>query len=829
MRASADVAVVPAGGLRRWLGALAALACSLIIVPAAWAREGAAPNTMQYARIRRVCPPPAPGDATCEALVSVRAAAGSPGARPYVLEHADSLGPAGGLMPSQLASAYEYDPAAGGSGQTVAIVDAFDDPAIEEDLAKFDTHYKLPACTTADGCFKKVGQTGSTTALPKADTSGWSVEISLDVETVHSVCQSCKILLVETNNESFKALAAAVNEAVSLGATEVSNSYGGPEAEMKEAERAAYEHPGIPIVAAAGDDGYYGWDFINQGELGDEMPETPASLPYVVAAGGTSLHLDENGTRASETVWNNNGPRDEIGLASGFAEGATGGGCSTLFTASPWQQSTPGFAASGCAGKRLDADVSAVADPNTGIAIYDTYDCGPECESFGVGAGNGWLKIGGTSLSTPIISALYGLAGGGGVPDPALTLYGHLGDTSSLFDVTQGGNGFCDAQTACHPNSTHGLVDCEGTTACNAAPGFDGPSGVGTPRGLGAFQPLFPTAVVTAPANVAAGVAAAFSSADSNDPYPGGSIAAWSWNWGDGTPESHEADPTHTYAAEGEYTVSLTVADSYGLASVVSRQPVQVISQALAKRHEEEASAKRRREEEAAVKKQHEEELAVTKKEQEEAAARKEQEEKLAAAKSQHEQEEAAKTRQREEEAATSRKREEEAATSRKHEEEAATKKLQEEKAALGSGVEQTAAFRSLVAAPVPDAQLTSTALAAGLSGVLSVNVSCPAGESSCSGTITLRTFTALSTSLARPAKGRRSSIITLATGSFAVAGGKVTTVKLHLSAKTRALLARLHTLRARATVVAHDPAGATHTTQSIVTLRAAKVKHGSG
>ncbi len=110
-----------------------------------------------------------------------------------------TAGPSGGLTPEDLASAYGYSPTSSGTGQTVGIVDAFDDPEIESDLAQFDTHYELPACTTANGCFKKVGQTG-TSSLPAADKEGWSVEITLDVETVHAVCPNCRILLVEANN-----------------------------------------------------------------------------------------------------------------------------------------------------------------------------------------------------------------------------------------------------------------------------------------------------------------------------------------------------------------------------------------------------------------------------------------------------------------------------------------------------------------------------------------------------------------------------------------------------------------------------------------------------
>jgi hypothetical protein len=192
----------------------------------------------RYARIRRVCPPARPGRATCFALVRVPVAsknAAVVGAKPYTLnDGASESGPGGGLTPAQLSSAYEYDSTEGGAGQTVAIVDAYDEPKIEADLGKFDENYKLPACTTANGCFKKVSQTGSTTSLPSPEP-GWGVEISLDVETVHSVCPKCKILLVEANEPTDADLATSVNEAVKLGATEVSNSYGGTEEAGEEA------------------------------------------------------------------------------------------------------------------------------------------------------------------------------------------------------------------------------------------------------------------------------------------------------------------------------------------------------------------------------------------------------------------------------------------------------------------------------------------------------------------------------------------------------------------------------------------------------------------
>ena len=435
----------------------------------------------RYAKIRRVCPPPALGRATCFALVREPVASGTVGAAPYVLnDGASESGPAGGLTPAQLASAYEYAPTEGGTGQAVAIVDAYDDPNIEADLGTFDENYKLAACTTANGCFKKVNQGGEATPLPSAE-SGWAVEISLDVETVHGVCPKCKILLVEAKASTYADLGEGVDEAVKLGATEVSNSYGGSEGAG--GEEAAYKHPGVVITASAGDQGYYDWDYVfeGHGHAAPARPDMPASYPSVVAVGGTSLKLNENGTRNSETVWNDSG-RPSHKKEEFKQYNATGGGCSTLSAAPSWQQNVPGWASTACGTKRLDNDIAAVADPYTGFDIYDSYKQ------------SGWLTIGGTSLSSPLTSALYGLAGGsGGVSYPAATLYSHLGQPFSLYDVTEGGNGYCDGEAAgpCGEpaiNKKYGNIDCLGTTACDATLGFDGPSGVGAPKGLGAFK-----------------------------------------------------------------------------------------------------------------------------------------------------------------------------------------------------------------------------------------------------------------------------------------------------------------------------------------------------
>jgi PKD domain len=797
------------GARRPWAAlvvACAALAWSVLAIPVAWANHTASPAKTRYARIRSVCPPPAPGDATCAAQLrepiaaTSAAAAASVGASAYTVnDGASSSGPSGGLTPAQLASAYGYQPTVGGGGQTVAIVDAFDDPKIEQDLAEFDSHYGLGACTAADGCFEKVGQNGSAKSLAPADTERWSVEVSLDVETVRAACQKCKILLVEANEPSFQDLADAVDEAVSKGATEVSNSYAGPEVGEGEKDQAAYNHPGVVIAAATGDSGYDSWDLINEGFPATAMPNTPASLPSVVAVGGTSLELNEDGTRASETVWNNNGPGDKIGLPDRRAEGASGGGCSTLFGAPLWQRDTPGFSASGCADKRLSADISAVGDPDTGFDIYDTYNCGPACEEFGIGKGSGWLTIGGTSLSTPLVVSLYALAGGAdGVSYPALTLYGHLGDQSALFDVSEGANGFCGGESlsecdhAKSPNSRFGQVDCEATTACNAAAGFDGPSGVGSPRGLGAFKPLFPAAVITAPGAIGAGVGASFSASHSSDPYPGGSISTYSWEWGDGSADGSGVSPAHTFAAPGTYQVTLSVTDNYGLTSVPSTAPVTVSGLTP----EEEAAAKQKaQEEEAAATAKHEEEA----KQQEEALQKRTQKEK---------------------EEAGQQPRSDEAV----HQEQPAGSSSVpgQERSPLAGNLQEVAAFHEAAAPAVPDAELASTALTARASGWVLVRVSCPARETRCRGTVTLRALDALGTDAAR---NRTAVVVTLAKGAFSDRGGQVKSVWLRLSPAARTLLRRMRALRVRVTILAGDPAGATHISQTLVTLRAAKLK----
>jgi PKD repeat protein len=815
------------------LCALAAmLAISLTVMSSV---ATAAPRRIGYARLTHACPPPPVGSATCFAVVrepiaaSGSAASLASGIYPYAIGAGSaSAGPAGGLTPGELATAYGYSPA-GGSGQTVAIIDAYDDPKIEENLAEFDNHYGLGECTKVNGCFRKVNQAGSESpaALPATDESGWSQEISLDVEMVRSVCRGCKILLVEANGADDSDLATAVNEAVALGATEVSNSYGGPELGIDAQQRAAYNHPGVVITAAGGDYGYDNWNYLLLETEPPGMPNAPASLPSVVAVGGTSLDLNSGGERGSETVWNDDGFFDEHEFNAGYI---TTSGCSTLFVAQPWQQDADGFSAAGCGDKRLSVDVSVDGDPLTGFDVYDTFDyCKPstECEEtvqkeierFG-----GWETFGGTSLGAPVIASLYALAGGAnGVKYPALSLYGHLGEASSLYDVTEGGDGICDGESALfcgQPNREFGLVlDCEETAACDARPGYDGPSGVGTPNGLAAFTPLLPTALITAPSSARAAAPIAFSASGSSDPYPGGSLTGYSWNWGDGSPTSSGVAPTHTYNAAGEYTVTLTVTDNYGLVSTPAVESVQVVARTT--KEIEEEVAKHNAEQEAATHKA-EEELLATRKAEEEAAITKADEEQVAEAKKREEAEEiaAAATKSRQEaEAAAELVAQELTAGIRKLDleaEAAAAKRRQEE---------ETARIQVLgIQEASPDVALARKPLRANAGGVVTIKLSCPTGDTRCTGALTLRTQKAItSTAGTRRAKP---AVFTFGTAAFTITGGKVVTVLLHLSNKARALLERLHTLAVRATIAAHNPAGATYTAQAVTMLLAPKASH---
>ncbi len=422
---------------------LLALALSLVYL------AGAA----QARAVRHSCANARRGQAACLAM---RLVVSSPEAGPTAA--AAAVQAAGGrairmnkpypgfLTPQLLHAAYEMpeETAAGGT-QTIAVVDAYDDPTAEADLAVYDKQFGLPECTAENGCFRKVNEEGNSAPLPAVE-GGWATEISIDVQMAHATCQTCKILLVEASTQEFSDLGAGVNAAAKLGATEISNSYGAADqGEYGTSNTTAYNHPGIVVTASSGDCGY-----LNEAEYcrNEEPPyaEFPADSPDVVAVGGTSL-VEAGG------VWK----------SSAWDEG--GSGCSVAFTAPLWQSAVANFSATRCGTGRAVADVSAIGDPETGVDVYDST---PEF----TGAPVGWGVWGGTSVSSPIIAAEFGLAGGGnGVSYPASTLYAHAGHASALYDVVEGTNGVCLK-----------------ATICEAAPGYDGPTGVGSPLGLEAFQ-----------------------------------------------------------------------------------------------------------------------------------------------------------------------------------------------------------------------------------------------------------------------------------------------------------------------------------------------------
>ncbi len=324
-----------------------------------------------------------------------------------------------GYGPLSLQNAYQLPSLKAGVGQTVGIVDTADDPTAESDLAVYRTQYNLPACTTANGCFKKVDQNGGK-HYPGADI-GWSEEISLDLDMVSAVCPNCHILLVEANDASFGNLGQAVETGARLKANEISNSYGGNE-DWSDALLYAhdYNQPGVAITASAGDSGY--------------GVELPAAYNTVTAVGGTSLSPDSSKARGwSETVWN-----------------GTGSGCSAYISKPRWQMDR------GCKNRTV-ADVAAVADPNTGVAVYDTY-----------GSVGGWLVFGGTSASSPIIAGAYALAGNSRSINAVAYPYAH---TYALHTVTSGSNGTCKQAYLCS----------------GGAMGYNGPTGMGTPNGISAF------------------------------------------------------------------------------------------------------------------------------------------------------------------------------------------------------------------------------------------------------------------------------------------------------------------------------------------------------
>jgi subtilase family serine protease len=366
-------------------------------------------SAVAMAGSKPVCPGPAAlGDARCHSHVVSD-------------EHGNATASStpAGYGPIQFRTAYNLPSSTAGGGQTIGIVDAFNDPNIENDLGVYSSTFGLPKCTTANGCFKKANQTGGT-SYPKTD-SGWALEISLDVEIAHALCPNCKILLVEATSNSFSNLLVAEDYA-RTHANVVSNSWGGSEfsSETTSSYDGHFNNTGKPITFSSGDSGF--------------GVEYPAASRFVTAVGGTTLKLNSNNTRASETGWS-----------------GTGSGCSAFEPKPSWQKDK------GCL-RRTVVDVAADANPSTGAAVYDSV------RYSGI---SGWFKVGGTSLSSPIIASIYALAGNGSSTVDGSYPYSHL---SGLLDVTLGSDGTCSV-----------------LYLCTAVVGYDGPTGNGAPKGTGAF------------------------------------------------------------------------------------------------------------------------------------------------------------------------------------------------------------------------------------------------------------------------------------------------------------------------------------------------------
>jgi len=319
-----------------------------------------------------------------------------------------------GLGVADLRDAYKIT-GTGSTATIIAIVDAYGYPNAEADLAVYRQTFNLPPCTSANGCFRKVDQNGGT-SYPRSDT-GWAQEAALDLDMASAMCPYCQIVLVQATSASYANLAAAVDTAARLGAHVISNSYGGTESSGVAAYDSHYTHAGVAVTVSSGDSGY--------------GVQYPASSPHVTAVGGTSLRRATSARGWAESAWS-----------------GAGSGCSSVFAKPAWQKD------GGCANRTV-ADVSAIADPATGVAVY-----GPASRRR-----SGWLVFGGTSVAAPLVGGIYAV-NGGAVSDGS-DPYAH---TSALFDVTSGSNG-----------------SCGGSYLCTAGVGFDGPTGLGTPNGASAF------------------------------------------------------------------------------------------------------------------------------------------------------------------------------------------------------------------------------------------------------------------------------------------------------------------------------------------------------
>ena len=331
-----------------------------------------------------------------------------------------------GLRPDQIRKAYGFDQIVNkGKGQIIGIVDSFDHPAIEQDLATFNAMFGLSPCTTANGCFRKIYADGK---KPPANAL-WALEIALDVEWAHAIAPEAKILLVEAGSDQLSSLLKAVDVAIKRGATVISMSWGLGEIPNQLIYDGHFVGANVTFFAASGDSGH--------GTM------YPAASPYVMGVGGTTLKLDKDSNYSGEVAWS-----------------GSGGGLSSLEPEPIYQITYP--IPNNPLHQRGIPDVAYNANPHSGVAVYD---------SIPLQGVSGWWEVGGTSVGAPQWAALFAIANSvrAGSGKPALT--GKHGD---LYDLAKANPGLFN-------DIVKGKNDKCGEL-CKAAPGYDYITGLGTPR-----------------------------------------------------------------------------------------------------------------------------------------------------------------------------------------------------------------------------------------------------------------------------------------------------------------------------------------------------------
>jgi hypothetical protein len=585
-------------------------------------------------------------------------------------------GVGGGFSPADLRSAYGLPSESAGAGQTVAVVDAYNDPNAEGDLGVYRSEYGIPACTQSNGCFRKVNQTGGS-SYPVSN-EGWASEISLDLDMVSASCPNCQILLVEASSDELNDFAAAENEAATLGATEISDSFGSTQQPSLPAGYAsAFEHPGTPIAVASGDSGY--------------GVSSPASSPSVIAVGGTRLVRGAAAGEWEQSAWS-----------------GSGSGCS-LESKPAWQTDI------GCP-FRTTNDVAAVADPNTPVSAYDSY--GPE---------GGWQLVGGTSASAPIVAGSMALANAytksfDGAE--AFYLQAAANGTGALHDVLSGADGTC------------------GDYLCEAGPGYDGPTGLGSLNGA----PEVPPPPATPPIFLTEGASAVTSTTATLHATVnpnGGDVEECTFEYG-ATSSSGASAECSPAPGPAQRPVSVSASLTALAANTTYHFRISIVTSGGSGRGWDET---------------------------------------LRTAPS------SAPTVQSEGPSAV----------------------------AQSAGTLEPPSAQSAATPPVPDVELLGRSFTASASGAVHIPLTCPAAETRCTGTVALRTVTAVRARNSKPA------ILALAQATFADGGGQTKNVNLYLSAKARALLTRVRSLRVRVTIIGYDELGGTHTAQTIIVLRAPK------